>query len=177
MQRSFVLCTILLISIASSAAAQTRPHAAKPVWKSATASQLEGALPLRAVVEKERIETEMMSATGIIDGHGRVIAAVVLITAGYAAQGKYSHYLLTTAPVAIGTDIRLGPGAYVMGWVRSPDGLMVHIYEAETGKERGIILARPLNQTLPVVPIKIWPPAERSVIQIGRFMLPYMPVD
>lgn len=154
------------------ASAQTH---AKPVWTAATPTQLEAALPARAPVVKERIETEMSSASGITDGHGHVIAAVVLITAGYAAQGKYSHYLLAQAPLRIGSEIKLPAGAYVVGWSRVPEGLQVHVYEAQTGKDLGTTLARPQTQSppLPVVPVKIWPPAERMMIQIGRFMLPY----
>jgi hypothetical protein len=115
----------------------------------------------------------MRSATGVIDSRGKVIAAVVLITAGYSANGKYYYYLLAQSPMRIGTNIELAPGAYAIGWTRAPDGLLVHIYEAETGVERGTITAHPLSQPLPIVSVKIWPPSERSVIQIGRFALPY----
>ena len=142
-------------------------------WRAATSAELEAALPARAPVEKEHIETEMRSASGIIDGRGRVTAAVVLITAGYAANGKYYYYLLTQSPLRIGSNIDLAPGAYAVGWTRATDGLLVHIYEAETGVERGTLTAHPLGQPLPIVSVKIWPPSERSVIQIGRFALPY----
>jgi hypothetical protein len=153
--------------------AQAAHAPAKHAWHTATADELAAVLPARAQVEKERIETEMRTATGVIDGHGRVIAAVVLITAGYSANGKYSHYLLLQAPVKIGADIQLPAGSYVMGWTREADGLMVHLYEAETGVERGTITAHPLATPLPIVSIKVWPPSEHSVIQIGRFSLPY----
>ena len=119
----------------------------------------------------------MRSATGIIDPRGKVVAAVVLITAGYAANGKYSHYLLAQSPLRIGPDIQLAPGAYVIGWTRASDGLLVHIYEAASGTERGSITAHMLTTPLPVVPIKVWPPTERSIIQIGRFMMPYSLTD
>jgi hypothetical protein len=123
-------------------------------------------------VEKERIETEMRTATGVIDSRGKVVAAVVLITAGYAANGKYSHYLLVQNPLKIG-DVLLPAGNYAIGWTRAPDGLLVHIYEAETGVERGTVVAHPLVQPLPIVSVKIWAPAEHSIVQIGRFALPY----
>jgi hypothetical protein len=145
----------------------------KHEWSAATSSELEAVLPARAQVEKEHIETEMRSASGIIDAHGRVTAAVVLITAGYAANGKYYYYLLAQSPIRIGTNIDLPAGNYAIGWTRATDGLLVHIYEAETGVERGTITAHPLSQPLPIVSIKIWPPSERSIIQIGRFVLPY----
>ena len=157
--------------------AQSKDLQAKRGWRAATPAELEAALPARATVEKERIETEMRSATGVIDPHGKIFAAVVLITAGYAANGKYSYYLLAQNPVRIGTGILLRPGNYVVGWTRAPDGLLVHIYEAETGVERGTITARPLTPPASIVSVKVWPPAERSVIQIGRFMLPYSLVD
>jgi hypothetical protein len=53
----------------------------------------------------------------------------------------------------------------------------VHVYEAETGHEIGIVIAHPQIQGSLVVPIKIWPPTDRSVIQIGRFTIPYIPLD
>ena len=81
----------------------------KPVWRAANPAELEAFLPARAAVEKERIETEMRTATGITDGHGRTVAAVVLITAGYAAEGRYSHYLLTQSPRLLGGSLALKP--------------------------------------------------------------------
>jgi hypothetical protein len=157
--------------------AQAKSSTAHHTWHAATSTELEAVLPARAQVEKERIETEMRTATGIIDSRGRIIAAVVLITAGYAANGKYSHYLLAQAPLRIGPDIQLPIGNYVVGWTRVSDGLLVHIYEAETGIERGSITAHPLTETLPITSVKIWPPAEHSFIQIGRFMVPYSTED
>jgi hypothetical protein len=170
-----LFASLLLPAIAMQS--QEKPKSVHSGWHTATPAELQAALPARAPVEAERIETEMPSASGIVDSHGRVIAAVVLITAGYAAQGKYSHYLLLQASVQIGDAIKLQPGSYVIGWTRSADGLLVHIYEAQTGKERGSLTARPQTPALQVVPVKIWPPAERSIIQIGRFALPYTPLD
>jgi hypothetical protein len=141
-------------------------------WRSATPAELAAVLPDRAQVEKERIETEMRSATGVIDGKGNVIAAVVLITAGYSANGKYSHYLLVQSPLKVG-DVELMPGRYVIGWTRGPDGLLVHFYVAETGVDKGVVLAKAAEKPITVVPLRIWPPAEKSVIQIGRFLMPY----
>jgi hypothetical protein len=156
---------------------QTKAAPGKREWRTATPTELEALLPARAPVERERIETEMSSATGVIDSHGKMVAAVVLITAGYAANGKYSHYLLTQVPIRIGDDIKLQPGAYVVGWTREQDGLRVHVYEAATGVERGTSMARMMPQPTTVVPIKIWLPSDRSIIQIGRFQLPYTPLD
>jgi hypothetical protein len=161
------------VMLPSAMHAQSKSVTTKKDWRAATPAELEAVLPARAQVEKEHIETEMRTATGVIDAHGHVVAAVVLITAGYAANGKYYYYLLAQAPIRIGTDIALGPGTYAIGWTRETDGLLVHVYEAETGVPRGNATARPMSQPLPVVSIKVWPPAERSVIQIGRFALPY----
>jgi hypothetical protein len=177
MRMSLLLLAVLWMPSASLVAkvqiAQTKVAKTKRNWRAATPSELESALPARATVEKEHIETEMRTATGVIDSHGKVVAAIVLITAGYAANGKYSYYLLAQNPIRIGADIVLPSGTYAIGWTRSPDGLLVHIYDAETGVERGISTAHPVTQPLPIVSIKIWPPSERSVIQIGRFLLPY----
>jgi hypothetical protein len=142
-------------------------------WRSATPSELEALLPARAPVEKERIETEMRTATGITDDRGHSIAAVVLITAGYAANGKYSHYLLVQSPIHLGAELRLAPGAYVLGWSRGEDGLLVHVFEAVTGVEKGAVTARIPHPPIRVEPFRIWPPSEHSFIQIGRFTMPY----
>ena len=145
----------------------------KPTWRAATPAELEAFLPARAPVEKERIETELRTATGITDDHGHTVAAVVLITAGYAADGKYSHYLLTQSALHLASEVTLPPGAYVLGWSRGPEGLLVHIFDAATGAERGSVAAHAANQPLRIESFKIWPPAERSTIQIGRFLIPY----
>ena len=160
-----VLCTCLLLPAMSAES--------KRQWRTATSSELEGFLPARATVEKERIETEMRTATGVIDDRKRMVAAVVLITAGYSADGKYSHYLLTQAAMRIGTELRLAPGAYVLGWSRVEDGLLVHVFDARTGVEKGEVTARPIGQPSRVESFRIWAPAERKGIQIGRFTVPY----
>ncbi len=172
MLRSKLLLACLLLALAAPMPSQERAAAAHAGWRAATAAELQAALPLRAPVEKERIETEMTSASGIADGRGHVIAAVVLITAGYAAQGN-SHYLLAQAPLRLGNSLTLSPGSYVIGWVRSSDGLLVHIYDSETGKDRGSVVARIQTPPLQVAPVRIWPPSDRSILQIGRFALPY----
>ena len=115
----------------------------------------------------------MRTASGIVDLKGHLVAAVVLITAGYAADGKYSHFLLVQAPVNVGSGLQLPPGSYVIGWKREENGLLVHFFEAASGIERGAVLARPINSPGRVESFRIWPPTERSMIQIGRFMLPY----
>ena len=145
----------------------------KATWRSATMAELEAFLPARAPVEKERIETEMRTATGITNDAGQTIAAVVLITAGYAADGKYSHYLLAQHAMHIGDGIALPAGAYVLGWGRTPDGLLLHVFDAATGQERGSGVARLSPTALRIESFKIWAPGERKMIQIGRFLIPY----
>jgi hypothetical protein len=157
----------LLVAFAVNALPQTRTS-----WRAATTAELEAALPTRALVGTERIETEMRTATGIVDDHGHVIAAVVLITAGYAADGKYSHYLLVQAPIAL-ADQDLPAGTYVVGWSRLEDGLAVHIFDAASGAERVTVIAKPITGSHRVESFHIWPPPERSIIQIGRYMVPY----
>src|ERR1039457_3646740 len=92
-------------------------QAQKTAWRQATDAELASLLPARAHVVKEHIETEMRTASGIVNGRGRFIAGVVLITAGYSADGKYSHYLVVQTPIRIG-GVALKPGEYVSGWVR-----------------------------------------------------------
>jgi hypothetical protein len=144
----------------------------KPGWRSATTEELKTVVPLRAPVEKERIETEMRTASGIVNSHGKFIAGVVLITAGYSADGKYSHYLIVQAPITI-ADIVLTPGSYVFGWQRTDDGLVVKFYEAATGTERGTATAHRMPQGSRVESFRVSPPGDQSILQIGRFSLPY----
>jgi hypothetical protein len=157
----------LSILVTSSLGAQ-----AKPGWRSATTEELKAVLPLRAPVEKERIETEMRTASGIVNSHGKAIAGVVLITAGYSADGKYSHYLVVQAPITI-ADITLTPGSYVFGWQRTEEGLLVKFYEATNGVERGTAVAHRMPQGNRVESFRLWPPGDQSILQIGRFSLPY----
>jgi hypothetical protein len=143
-------------------------------WRKATDAELASLLPARATVEKEHIETEMRTATGIVDAHGRFIAGVVLLTAGYSAEGKYSHYLIVQAPVTIG-GVFLRPGEYAFGWKREDSGeaLSVHFNVAETGALVGTAEARHMTGTTPVESLHIWSPGERAIVQIGRFAIPY----
>jgi hypothetical protein len=165
------LCTLFLLLTMLFASPLLHAQV-KTGWRAANSSELEGALPTRASVGKERIETEMRTASGIINSRGRIIAAVVLITAGYSADGKYSHYLLVQSPMAI-SDVTLSPGSYVLGWSRVDTGLSVHVYEAATGVERVSAIAHPMAPGGRVEGFRIWPPGDRSIWQIGRFELAY----
>src|SRR6202051_5416468 len=117
MKLSFVLLSVLLAPLLGAQA--------KPGWRSATTEELKAVVPLRAPVEKERIETEMRTASGIVNSHGKVIAGVVLITAGYSADGKYSHYLVVQSPMRVGS-ISLVPGEYVFAFQRDGEELTGH---------------------------------------------------
>ena len=120
----------------------------------------------------------MRTASGIVDARGRFIAGVVLITAGYSAEGKYSHYLIVQAPVEIG-GIRLKPGEYAFGWSRENGGdmLSVHFNRAATGALVGTTDAHRIAGSSRVESLRIWPPGEKALIQIGRFGIPYKPGD
>jgi len=146
--------------------------AQKNAWRQATDAELAALLPARAPVEKEHIETEMRTASGITDGKGRFIAGVVLITAGYSADGKYSHYLIVQSPVKIG-GIRVTPGEYVFGLQKDGEALTMHLYEALTGKLVGNVEAHRIAGNSRVESLRIWPPNDRALIQIGRFAVPY----
>ena len=165
MKLSFVIFLAILVAPALGAQA-------KPDWRAATPEELKAVLPLRAPVEKERIETEMRTASGIIDSHGKIVAGVVLITAGYSADGKYSHYLLVQTPITI-ADISLAPGSYVFGWQRVEDSLVVKFYDATSGTERGTATAHRMPQGTRVESFRLWPPQDQSILQIGRFSIPY----
>lgn len=162
------VAAVLLLGIA------TLAHAQKPIWRQATDAELAAQLPARAPVEKEHIETEMRTATGITDGKGHFIAGVVLITAGYSAEGKYSHYLLVQEPIRIG-NVSLTAGEYVLGFVRDRDNtaLKVHFNEALTGKLVGEVEAHELTGKVGIASLRIWPPGDRQIFQIGRFGVSY----
>jgi len=166
--RRAMLCGVSLFFAALPASAQ------KPAWRQATAAELQSVLPSRAPVESEHIETEMRTASGIVDEHGRFIAGVVLITAGYSAEGKYSHYLIVQAPVEIG-GVALKPGEYAFGWSREEGGdtLTVHFNQAATGALVGTTDAHRIAGSSRVESLRIWPPEDKSIVQIGRFAIPY----
>lgn len=162
----FIVCGLVLLLLCPLA------HSQRTAWRSATDAELASLLPTRAAVEREHIETEMRTASGIVNGRGRLIAGVVLITAGYSADGKYSHYLVVQAPIKIG-GVALKPGEYVFGWVRTGDALSVHFHVAATGGLVGTAEAHRLGGASRVESLRIWPPNDKDMIQIGRFGIPY----
>lgn len=166
--RKYLAVAICILCCAHACSAQT----SRASWRPATEPELKSLFPARAPVVQERIETEMRTASGITDGNGHYIAAVVLITAGYSADGKYSHYFITQVPLKIG-DFRLAPGSYLIGWTRETDALNVHFYESTSGLLVGSLEAPRNTSITRVESFRVWPPADRSIIQIGRFTFPY----
>jgi len=166
-RRAFI-CGAFYLLIAFQVSAQ------RAAWHQATPGELASVLPSRAPVENEHIETEMRTASGIVDGHRHFIAGVVLITAGYSADGKYSHYLIVQTPLRMG-DTVLKPGEYVFGWTRAEGGdtLTVHFNVAATGALVGTTVAHKITESSRLESLHIWPPEEKSLIQIGRFGIPY----
>ena len=73
--KKIILFAVVFLLICPLAKAQ------KTVWRQASDAELASLLPARAQVEKEHIETEMRTASGIVNGRGRFIAGVVLLTA------------------------------------------------------------------------------------------------
>ncbi|MDQ2711203.1 MAG: hypothetical protein M3Y24_03025 [Acidobacteriota bacterium] len=147
-----------------------------PVWRAATEAELKSIIPPRAPVGDEHIETEFRTASGVTNGKGQYVAGVVLITAGYSAEGKYSHYLLVQVPVVVGT-IALKPGDYVFGWRHEADSLRVMFYTAQTGQFLGAVEASRNSTIGKIESFHLYPPAEKSIIKIGRFGFPYKIVD
>jgi hypothetical protein len=166
-----IMKRILLFAV-SVVFAASAAYGQKASWRQASDSELASLLPARAPVEKEHIETEMRTASGIVDGQGHYIAGVVLITAGYSAEGKYSHYLVVQSPVNVG-GVELRPGEYVFGYTHEGEVLKVHFNEAATGALVGETDAHLMPSIKGVTEVRIWPPGAKSVIQIGRFAIPY----
>ena len=157
----------LTLSISASLSART----SEAEWRVATPAELTAIIPARAPVGNEHIETEMRTASGVTDGKGKFIAGVVLITAGYSADGKYSHFFLSQVPLRIDTFI-LRPGQYAIGWHREGDALAVGFYEAATGKLVGTVSATRTAGSR-VVSFGMTPPGSRPRILIGRFSFEY----
>jgi len=165
------LAAALLVGIAATAAPQ-HESTRTSVWRQATEEELKAVIPARAPVVSERIETELRTASGIADNRGRIVAGVLLITAGYSANGKFSYFLLTQAPMKI-AEKTLPPGNYLIGWTRSDTELFVTLSDAATGTEQVKVTAVRNPEIRRVESFHIFPPGALSVIQLGRFSFPY----
>src|SRR5215207_10492665 len=118
MRNAKLFTAVAALVVAAGLAAAAVPARAR--WRTATGEELRRVIPARAPVIKENIETEFRTASGVIDDRGRFIAGVVMITAGYSAEGKYSHYFVTQAPLRVG-GFDLPAGQYVFGYERTGD--------------------------------------------------------
>ena len=143
-------------------------------WRIASEPELRKIIPARAPVIKENIETEFRTASGVTDGQGKFIAGVVMITAGYSAEGKYSHFFIAQVPVKIG-EFSLAPGEYVFGYQRkTPDSITVTFYRASSGDTVGEVEAFRNRKSSMVRALLIQPATGgRGTIQVGRFIFDY----
>ena len=166
--------TVILTSALLSAAVSAPALAGRTRWRAANESELRRIIPARASVLTENIETEFRTASGVTDGKDRFIAGVVMITAGYSAEGQYSHFFITQAPLVIGNTI-LQPGEYVLGTQRtSNDAIRVSFYRASNGEMLGDVEARINRKSSAVRSLLIMPPVGgKAFIQIGRFTFEY----
>lgn len=167
MKKLLVLMAVLVCTLSLPA------QEARSTWRSATEAELAAIVPARAPVIQERIETELRTASGITDGHGHYVAGVVLITAGYSAEGKYSHYVMAQVPVRFGR-LQLPAGQYIFGWShKDADTLEVRFFEAATGAPLGTVEASLDPSLHRVESFRIWPPGDKPLVQIGRFTFSY----
>lgn len=143
-------------------------------WRIASEPELRKVIPARAPVIKENIETEFRTASGVTDGRGKFIAGVVMITAGYSAEGKYSHFFIAQVPMKVG-EFSLEPGEYVFGYQRkTPDSITVTFYRASSGDAVGEVEAVRNRKNSTVRQLLILPAAGgKGTIQIGRFVFDY----
>ena len=177
MRKRKLVFTLLASALLLTAGTGRVVSAQRARWRSASEQELRRVLPARAPVIKENIETEFRTASGATDGRGRFIAGVVMITAGYSAEGLYSHYFVTQAPLRLG-GLTLSPGQYVFGYTRAgEDFIRIKFYRASNGDPVGEVDAHRGKGSL-VRSLLISPPAGgRGQIRIGRFSLDYRVTD
>lgn len=173
MPSTVLICAILssALFVANATGVSRIPRAR---WRAATEPELRKLVPARAPVIKENIETEFRTASGVTDGRGKFIAGVVMITAGYSAEGKYSHFFVTQAALKIGSML-LQPGEYVFGYQRiNNDAIRVSFYRASSGEAIGTVDAHVNRKSSMVRSLLISSPVDgRATIQVGRFIFEY----
>jgi hypothetical protein len=169
-----ILVNLLVAASLVLASSTGTARSARARWRTATEPELRKLIPARAPVIKENIETEFRTASGVTDGRGKFIAGVVMITAGYSAEGKYSHFFITQVPLKIGSML-LPPGEYVFGYQRiNNDVIRVSFYRASSGEAIGTVEAHVNRKGSMVRSLLISPPVDgRASIQIGRFFFEY----
>src|SRR6267142_2097788 len=169
-----ILVNILVASVLIFGNSTGTVPAVRARWRTTTEAELRKLIPARAPVNKENIETEFRTASGVTDGRGKFIAGVVMITAGYSAEGKYSHFFITQAPLKIGSML-LQPGESDFGYQRvNNDVISVSFYRAASGEAIGTVDAHVNRKSSMVRSLLISPPADgRASIQVGRFFFEY----
>lgn len=142
-------------------------------WRKMSEAELKNAVPETAPVIKENIETELRTASGITNGKNEIFS-VVIITAGYEADGKYTHYLKTANKISLGKVI-LKAGDYIFGSKRIDNTtLNVSFYQAKTGKLVGSVKSKVEQKKGAIYSVLIEPPIEKKgKIYIGRFSMEY----
>jgi hypothetical protein len=173
LRSAILICTLLCSASGVSNAAGLHVNP-RPRWRAATEPELRKLIPARAPVIKENIETEFRTASGVTDGRGKFVAGVVMITAGYSAEGKYSHFFVTQIALKIG-GMSLPPGEYVFGYQRiNNDAIRVTFYRAASGEAIGTVDAHVNRKGSMVRSLLISPPLDgRATIQVGRFLFEY----
>ena len=151
-----LLINILIASALVLASSNGTVRAVRARWRSTTEPELRKLIPARAPVIKENIETEFRTASGVTDGRGKFIAGVVMITAGYSAEGKYSHF-------------------FIFGYQRiNNEAIRVSFYRASSGQAIGTVEAHVNRKSSLVRSLLISPPVDgRATIQVGRFLFEY----
>jgi hypothetical protein len=172
--QSAILTNVLIASALFFASSTGAARAVRARWRAASEPELRKLIPARAPVIKENIETEFRTASGVTDGRGKFIAGVVMITAGYSAEGKYSHFFITQARLKVGSML-LEPGEYVFGYQRiNNDVIRVSFYRASSGEALGTVDAHVNRKSSLVRSLLMSPPVDgRATIQVGRFFFEY----
>ena len=76
-------------------------------------------------------------------------------------------------PVRILRVARFAARYAELGFRVAEDTLVLKFYEATTGTERGTATAHQMPQGTRVESFRLWPPQDQSILQIGRFSIPY----
>lgn len=142
-------------------------------WQKISAEELKKIVPEKAPVIKEDIETEFRTASGITDGKNKIFG-VVIITAGYEADGKYTHYFKTGSKMKVG-DLPIDAGEYIFGYQRlDAETLRVMFYKAKDGELIGALKAKVEQKKGAIYSFLIEPPTgKKGKIYIGRFNFEY----
>lgn len=143
-------------------------------WRRLTEPELTGIVPEKAPVIKENIETEFRTAAGITDGT-KSIFGVVIITAGYEADGKYTHFFKSDLKIKVG-GLELPGGEYIFGYQRiDAETLRVTFYRARDGELLGAIKAKVEPKKGAIYSFLIDPPSDgKGKVYIGRFVFEYV---